>query len=290
MSLKIKRNIPLAPYTTLKIGGIADYFTECKTEEEVIEALLFASEKKMPYYILSGGSNVLVSDAGFRGIIIKIKTLTLRIDGAKVSSEAGVSLPLLAKKTTGHGLSGLEFGIGVPGTVGGAVYGNAGAFGQETKDVVNSVCIARRETDSKIAEFSNEMCEFAYRDSIFKRHKDWIILSAVFTLKKDSKENCEKRMMEMLKNKTTNQPMGELAAGSIFKNPPVTPAWRLIDEAGMRGAYFGNAKVSTQHANYFINTGGATAADFLALIRLIKDKVQEKCGIQLEEEIQFVGF
>src|SRR3989338_8935195 len=147
MSLKIKQDIPLAPYTTLKIGGIADYFTECKTEEEVIEALRWAYKKEMPYYILSGGSNVLVSDAGFRGIIIKIKTLTLRIDGAKVSSEAGVSLPLLAKKTAETGLSGLEFGIGVPGTVGGAVYGNAGAFGQEIKEVACSVRVAMRETD-----------------------------------------------------------------------------------------------------------------------------------------------
>ncbi len=178
--LFIRQKIHLAPYTTLKIGGPADYFVECKTEEEIIEALRWASEKKMPYYILSGGSNVLISDLGFRGIIIRIKAQTFRIDGEKVSSEAGVSLPLIAKKTAEAGLSGLEFGIGVPGTVGGAVYGNAGAFGQETKDVARSVRVAMRETDWKITEFSNEKCEFSYRESIFKRHKNWLILSAVF--------------------------------------------------------------------------------------------------------------
>ncbi|MBI4360050.1 MAG: UDP-N-acetylmuramate dehydrogenase [Candidatus Jacksonbacteria bacterium] len=207
-----------------------------------------------------------------------------------ITAGAGVPLPLLAKKTAEQGFSGLEFAIGVPGTIGGAVYGNAGAFGQEIKDILKSVRIVMKETDWKIAELSNKMCEFSYRDSVFKRHKDWIILSAVFTLKKDSKENCEKRMMKMLKDKTTNQPMGERAAGSIFKNPPGRSAWRLIEEAGMRGHSIGGARVSAKHANYIVNTGEATSADFAALIKLIKESVMEKCGVRLEEEIQYVGF
>lgn len=288
--LDIRTKIPLAPYTTLKIGGAADYFVETQNEEEIIEALQLAEERKIPYYILSGGSNVLVSDQGFRGLIIRITNYELQITNTLVTAGSGVSLPLIAKKTAEQGLFGMEFGIGVPGTVGGAVYGNAGAFGQETKDVLQSVRVLMPEKNFEIVELPNNTCAFGYRESIFKHHKNWIILSAIFALKQDTRENCEKRMMEMLKDKTVHQPMGEKAAGSIFKNPPGFSAWRLIEDAGMRGCSVNGARVASQHANYLINTGSATADDFTKLIALIKKEVQKKCAVILEEEIQYVGF
>ena len=314
--LNIQKNIPLAPYTTLKIGGPADYFVEAHNEDEIIEALIWAQTQKIPYYVLSGGSNVLISDQGFRGLILRITNYELRITNASVIAGAGVPLPLIAKKTAEQGLSGLEFCIGVPGTVGGAVYGNAGAFGQETKDVLESARVVMPKKDCTsffsnhkqipnsefqipnhgdknqwvTTELPKNACQFAYRESIFKSHKNWIIVEVSFLLKTDAPANCKKRMLAMLKDKTTNQPMGERAAGSIFKNPPNAKAWELISEAEMKGYQIGGAKVSDIHANYIINTGNATAEQMVMLIAMIKQRVRVRAKVQLQEEIQYVGF
>lgn len=311
-SLEIQTNISLASYTTLKIGGPADYFVDVESSEDIIEAIAFAKEHKIPYYLLGAGSNVLVSDRGFKGLIIHLRNTKYEIQNTTLTAEAGTSLPILAKATVEKGLSGLEFGIGVPGTIGGAVYGNAGAFGEETKDVIASVELLLREDDFKrffeknncyivkllncydtrwaLAHIDNNACEFAYRESIFKRHKTWTITSVACALKQEDTETAKKRMFKMLQDKTTHQPMGELAAGSIFKNPPGFHAWELIAEAEMRSYKIGGAQVSEQHANYIINTGSATAEHIVILIAMIKQRVRVRSRVQLQEEIQYVGF
>ncbi|MFH1712701.1 MAG: UDP-N-acetylmuramate dehydrogenase [Candidatus Jacksonbacteria bacterium] len=295
MNLKIQQNIPLAPYTTLKIGGPADYFVIAKSQNELVEALNWAKEKKMAYFILGNGSNVLVSDQGFRGLIIQLRITDYELKKTTLRAGAGASMSTLAKITAEKGLTGLEFGIGIPGTVGGAIYGNAGAFGQEIKDVLTQVKILMPKTDAAIHAMDNSACELGYRTSVFKKYKDWVIIEALFELTarrigRAGKKECEKRIKQILKDKKNNQPMGQKSAGSIFKNPPGYKAWKLICEAEMKGFQIGQAKVSDKHANYIINTSKATAEHVIMLIAMIKQRVRDKFGIQLHEEIQYVGF
>ena len=295
--MKIQQNIPLAPYTTLKIGGPADYFVIVKSQKELIDALTWAKEKNLPYFILGNGSNVLISDQGFRGLIIKLPSNTAgrqvtsyKLQKNILTAGAGSSMSTLAKLTAKAGLTGLEFGIGIPGTVGGAIYGNAGAYGQEIKNVLTQVKILMPKTDEAVHTMDNKACEFGYRTSIFKKYKDWVILEAVFELKKSAKKECEKKIKQILKDKKNNQPMGEKSAGSIFKNPPGYKAWKLISEAEIKGLEVGQAKVSEKHANYIINTGKATAEQVITLIAMIKQRVRDRFNIQLQEEIQYLGF
>jgi UDP-N-acetylmuramate dehydrogenase len=305
--MQIQKNIKLAPYTTLKIGGLADYFAIAKSQKDLIGALNWAKSKKIPYYILGNGSNVLISDQGFRGLVVKYQVSSIKYQANIVIADAGTPMSLLAKETAKHGLAGLEFGIGIPGTIGGAIYGNAGAFGREIGDVVKAVRVlqpnklqdldtasapsSRLDTrGSRVQILLSNKCMFSYRDSIFKKHKDWIILSAELKLKKDDTQRCQKRIKEMLKDKVSHQPMGEKSAGSIFKNPPGAKVWELITEAEMRGYQIGGAKVSEKHSNFIINTGGAKAEHIVMLIAMIKQRVRVRFGIQLQQEIECVGF
>ncbi|HBH46429.1 MAG: UDP-N-acetylenolpyruvoylglucosamine reductase [Candidatus Jacksonbacteria bacterium RIFOXYC2_FULL_44_29] len=290
-NLNIQTNVLLAPYTAFKIGGPADYFIVVKTESELISALNWAIEKKLPYYILSGGSNILVADHGFRGLVIKMALDQYKIVRHQVIADSGVSLQLLAKKSAELGLEGLEFGIGVPGTVGGAVYGNAGAAGQEVKNVVTKVKILRIEKNKlKYASLGRSACRFGYRDSIFKKNKNWIILSAVFNLKKSTPQRCLDKLAQILKDKIANQPLGARSAGSIFINPPGHSAWDLICEVELKGCRIGGVQISEKHANYIIATDNATAEQVVMLIAMIKQRVRDRLKIQLQEEIQYVGF
>lgn len=291
MKINIQQSIPLAPYTTLKIGGPADYFVTVKSQNELVEALNWAKEKNLPYFILGNGSNVLVSDQGFRGLVMKLLITNYQLLKNNIlTAGAGASMSTLAKLTAKAGLTGLEFGIGIPGTVGGAIWGNAGAFGQEIKDVLTAVKILMPKTDEVVHTMNNMACEFGYRTSIFKKYKDWVIIEALFELAKSNKKECEKKIKQILKDKKNNQPMGEKSAGSIFKNPPGYKAWELICEAEMKGFKIGGAKVSDKHANFIINTGKATAKHIIMLIAMIKQRVRDKFGIQLQEEIQYIGF
>lgn len=289
-TLNIQKNISLAPYTTLKIGGPADYFVIVKSQNELVEALNWAKEKNLPYFILGNGSNVLVSDQGFRGLIIQLRITDCELKKTALRVGVGASMSTLAKLTAKAGLTGLEFGIGIPGTVGGAIWGNAGAFGQEIKDVLTAVKILMPKTDAAMHTMDNGACEFGYRTSIFKKYKDWVIIEALFELAKSNKKECEKKIKQILKDKKNNQPMGEKSAGSIFKNPPGYKAWALICEAEMKGFKIGEAKVSEKHANFIINTGKATAEHVIMLITMIKQRVHDRFGIQLQEEIQYIGF
>jgi len=285
--MKFQRNISLAKYTTFRIGGQAKYFFIAKTKKDLILAIQEAKRKKLPFFILGNGSNVLISDKGFDGLVIKIQNSKFKIQNSKIIAEAGVYLGKLVNESAVKGLSGLEWAIGIPGTVGGAVYGNAGAFKKSMGDVVEEVELY----DTKNQEFKilkNKNCKFDYRDSIFKHNKNLIIVSATIKLKKSNKKETKKKIKEYLNYKRKTQPLSFHSAGSIFKNSKNFSAAELIERCNLKGKKIGKAKISEKHANFIINLGGAKAKDVIKLINLIKKSVKNKFGIILKEEIQYL--
>lgn len=312
MPLNIQKNIPLALYTTFKIGGAAKFFCEAKNEEEILEALKLAQEKNLPVFVLGGGSNVLVSDKGFDGIVIKIQNTKYKIIDTIVDCDAGCSLSKIVSESVKSGLTGLEWAAGIPGTVGGAVRGNAGArtLGGEMADAIESVKVLDVD-DLQLKNYDSGMCGYEYRNSVFKQNPNLIILSANLKLKKGDKEKSQKIVKEILAKRKEKQPMEFPSPGSFFKNPIVEdknlikqfetdtgqkirdgkiPAPWLIEEAGLKGKKIGGAMVSEKHANFIVNTGNATAENVIMLAAIIKTKVRNKFGIQLQEEVQMVGF
>lgn len=308
----VQENIPLAPYTTFKIGGQARYFYIAKTAESIKQAAQVAKELKLAYYVIGNGSNILVSDKGFDGLVIRIMNHELRIKNQEIFVESGISLGKLAADSVKGGLAGLEWLIGIPGTLGGAIYGNAGAFGYSLGEIIESVQVFNPDNlEEEI--LSGKECEFGYRHSVFKEKK-YIILSAVLKLKKGDKAESEKIMREYIAKRRVKHPIGP-SAGSVFKNPPIEenekvfeklikqypeiekfkasgkiPAGWLIEKYGLLGKKIGGAMVSEEHGNFIINAGGAKAEDVIILISLIKQKIRVNFGPQLEEEIQYVGF
>ncbi|MGB9911172.1 MAG: UDP-N-acetylmuramate dehydrogenase [Microgenomates group bacterium] len=282
---RVKEKEPLSLHTTFKIGGPADLFYEAKTEEEIIKAVLIAKKLKIPYFILGGGSNLLVADEGFRGLVIKIANSQLEIKDRKIIAGAGTKLSTILKKAKDHSLAGLEFLIGIPGTVGGAVRGNAGAWGMGIGDKVKKVKVLTKKGEIKWLE--KKECEFSYRQSRFKKSEE-IILAVEFQLEKGEAKKIEEMMKEYL-SRRQGQPK-EPSAGCIFINPKPLAAGELIDKAGFKGKSVGDAQVSPKHANFIVNIGKAKAKDVLKLIGLIKEKIKEKFGVELKEEICFLGF
>lgn len=286
---EIKTNIPLKKYTTFKIGGPARYFYITKTKKDLIKAILVAKKFKLPFFILGKGGNLLVSDKGYNGIVIKIQNTKYEIQNKKIKSEAGVMLGKLINAATEVGLSGLEWAIGIPGTIGGAIYGNAGAFGKSIGDLVKEVEVFDLK-EEKIKIFKKKNCHFDYRESIFKKNKNLIILSAIFQLKKRNKKEIREKIKKYLNYRRETQPLELPSAGSIFKNPQGFSAGKLIEKCGLKGKRIGNVKISEKHANFILNLGNGKAKDVKKLIELIKKKVKERFKIKLEEEIQYLGF
>lgn len=276
--LEIKENEPLRNHSTFRIGGPAKFFIVTKNKEEILEAIEFAKGKDLPFFAFGGGSNILFHDKGYNGIAIKILNSKFQILNSNVIVSAGTLLSQLIAKSIEAGLTGLEWGIGIPGTVGGCVAGNCGAYGHDISEFVKKVKTLNEE-------YSKEECSFSYRESIFKGSDGKeIILEAELELKKGDKEKSKaeiKNTMENRKGKIPPYP----SIGSIFKNPKPLVARKLIEECGLKGAKIGNAQVSKLHANFIVNLGGAKASDVLALIKLCKEKVKEKFKINLEEEI-----
>jgi len=299
LGLAVKTNEPLAKYTTFKIGGPADFFVEVEEEEKLLNLIKLLKDLNLPYFILGGGSNLLVADEGFRGTIIKIQNSKFKIqkfDYVKDSSGmdnskfkiicgAGYLLGRLIEKTAKLGLTGLEFAAGIPGTVGGAVRGNAGAWGQAIGDKVKRVKVLTSRGEIKWIEASD--CHFSYRQSQFKKTKE-IILEVELELEKGNKKEIQEKISQNLAKRTT-QPK-EPSAGCIFVNPKPLVAGELIDKCGLKGKRIGDAQISPKHANFIVNLGKAKAAEVIKLIKLIKEKVKEKFGVELEEEISFLGF
>ena len=309
----VKRKVLLKNYTTFRIGGQAKYFFIAKTKEDLIKAISTAKKINLPFFILGGGSNLLVSDKGFKGIVIKVQLSNFKIQKSKILVEASTSLSLLVNKSMKNNLTGLEWAVGIPGTIGGAIYGNAGAFGKSMQDIVKEVEIYDlRAKKIKILKIKN--CKFGYRDSIFKHKKNLIILSAEIQLKRGNKEKIKEIFKKYLKYRKKIQPVEFPSAGSIFKNYEAEslknrrkllkkhsefrkiikdnkiPTSFLIEKCDLKGKKVGQAQISKKHANFIVNLGNAKAKDVKKLINLMKKKVKNKFGITLKEEIQYLGF
>ncbi len=308
----VRKNILLKNYTSYKIGGPAKYFFIAKDKENLLKAIVFAHNLKLPIFILGGGSNLLVSDKGLKGLVIKINISGVDFDGKEVLAGAGVDLTGLALLTAEKGLSGLEWAAGIPGaTVGGAIYGHAQAFGVKMSDAVKSV-EALDVKNLKIKILSKKQCQFSLKNSIFKKNKNLIIISSVLELKKENIELIKIKINENLNYRKTRHPINFPSAGSTFVNPEIKikdknllkqfpeligynkrgtiPAGYLITKCGLAGKKIGKAQISEKHANFIINRGGAKATDVLKLLALAKRKVKTKFGINLEQEVQMVGF
>ena len=295
---KFQKNVLLKNYTTFRIGGKAEYFFVAKNKEDLIRAISVAKKLKLPFFVLGGGSNLLVSDKGFNGILIKIRNTKYEIpacpagrQNTKIMAEAGVMLGELVNILAKTELSGLEWAAGIPGTVGGAIFGNAGAFNKSMKDVVKSVeALEVKNEKCKVKNFKNRDCKFSYRDSIFKNNKNLIILSVTLQMKRGDKKEIENKIKKNLEQRNKTQPLNFPSGGSIFKNPPGFFAGELVKRCGLKGKKIGNVKISEKHSNFIVNLGNGKAKDVIKLIKLIKQKVKKKFGVTLEEEIQFLGF
>ena len=284
--IRIQENIPLAPLTVFKIGGSARYFCEATTPEEVREAVSYAQNQKVSFAVLGAGSNTLVADEGYSGLVIKMQMRTISVKENTVTAGAGASMAQVVVASVGAGLTGFEWAIGVPGTIGGSVVGNAGCFGGEMKDVIETVELLDTESGD-VNVLKNAECHFAYRESRFKKEPNSIILSVTLLLTPGDKKESSARILEYTKKRTSSQDIGSQCAGCIFKNPSqMLPAGRLIDEAGLKGLSVGQAYVSDRHGNYIINRGGAKAADVEALIKDVKEKIKKHFDIDLHEEMR----
>lgn len=298
----------LASHTNFEIGGPADYFFAAQETADLIVAIRAAKDLDISYYILGDGCNVLVSDAGFRGLIIKVASKNFKLKNHKIIAEAGVNLQDLVRFSLKNNLEGLENLSDIPGTVGGAIYGNAGAFGVSLGDFVEKVKVLNPQT-LKIETYLKKDCLFSYRKSIFKKNKK-VILEAVFNLRKIKDQQLLLEKIAQIKKIRARHPY-KCCAGSIFKNVKIKDLKNktmrreipadcfqfdeiktacLIEKIGLKGEKRGRAQISPQHANFIVNTGKARAQEVLDLIDLIRKKVYQKYHLVLETEIQFVGF
>ncbi len=285
----VKENVSLKSYNTFKIGGKAQYFFIAKSKNELVSAILIAKKLKLPFFILGNGSNLLVSDRGFKGLVIRLQVTSYKLKENTIYAEAGVTLGQLMNLALKNNLVGLEWTAGIPGTLGGAIYGNAGAFGKSIGDSIKEVEVFDTE-DLRFKIYDLRKCRFSYRESIFKKNKNLIILSAEIKLRKGNKKEIRDKIKEYLDYRKENQPLNFSSIGSIFKNPKGFSAGYLIQKCGLKGKRIGNVKISEKHANFIVNLGKGKARDVVKSINLIKKRVMGKFGITLEEEIVYLGF
>jgi UDP-N-acetylmuramate dehydrogenase len=286
---RMQENVLLAPYTSARIGGPADVLLSCRSADELAETIARLWELGMPYTLLGGGSNVLVSDRGVRGVVVLNRARDVRFEAGEqpyVRAESGAVFSNLANRAAELGFTGLEWAAAVPGTIGGAVYGNAGAFGG---DVAGSLLVAELLTESGRERWNVEKMEYGYRTSILKRSGiKVVILAAEMRLGQSTKDAVKAKVAEFVIRRRSTQPPGA-SMGSMFKNPPGDFAGRLIETAGLKGTRVGNAEISSIHANFFINHGDTKAADIRSLIELVQRTVEERFGKKLELEIEMIG-
>ncbi len=287
---KILINEPMSKHTSFKIGGNADVFIEPSEIEEIVEILNYAKKENIRINIIGNGTNLLVKDGGIRGITIKpnFKKITKEIlqDEIVYNCGSGISLSLIANEALKDGATGLEFAYGIPGSLGGAVYMNAGAYGGEMKDVVFETTFL--DETGNVHTIKNEEHQFEYRSSVFQK-KNTIIIKSKLKLKKGKKTEIEAKMNENMQSRKEKQPLEFPNAGSVFKRGENFIAAKLIDECGLKGAKIGGAEVSQKHAGFIINRGNATANDVINLISKIKNVVKEKTGFEIKEEILIIG-
>ncbi len=279
-------NEPMLKHTSLKIGGNADFYVVAKDYNQVINIIKFAKDNNIQITVVGNGTNLLVRDNGIRGITLKILTNNIRVSNNEVIVDSGVSLPFLAIKLQKIGLSGLEFASGIPGSIGGAIRMNAGAYGREMKDIIIETTYL--DENCEIKKINNKEHEFSYRHSIFS-DKPYIILSSKLKLIQDDKNKIKEKMNNIINDRKEKQPVNMPSAGSTFRRGKNFIAAKLIDECGLKGYKIGGASVSTIHSGFVVNNGNATAEDVINLTEYIKKKVKEKFNVNLELEIEIVG-
>ncbi len=289
----VKENVPMSDHTTFKIGGPADVMCMPQSKEQIIELLRVFRENGTDFFFMGNGSNLLVSDDGFRGVIVKLLddfsdiNLAQKGNSLIVNARAGARMWRLGMTILENNGAGFEFGTGIPGTIGGAVMMNAGAYGGEIKDVVSEASVVTR--DGRILELSNEALDFGYRRSAVS-DKGLIVLDVTLDLDMGDKNDIKAKIDELTEKRKTKQPLDVPSAGSTFKRPEGYYAAALIEEAGLKGFTIGGAQVSEKHAGFVINKGGATAADVIALTDEISRRVYENSGVRLELEVRKLGF
>ena len=279
---------PMKNHTTFRIGGLADALALPKTPEEVAEVVRFCHEHAQPYYVLGNGSNLLVSDEGYRGLVLQLyrNFNDIQVNGETITVQSGAMLAAVARTAYQTGLTGLEFASGIPGTIGGAVVMNAGAYGGEMKNVLKEVTVLTKE--GEVLVIPAKALELGYRTSVIPKN-GWIVLGAVLQLKKGDQEQILARMEELKEQRITKQPLDLPSAGSTFKRPEGYFAGKLIMDAGLRGFTVGGAQVSEKHCGFVVNRGNATAADVWELICEVKRRVKEMTGVELEPEVKLLG-
>lgn len=280
--MNIEKNKGLARYCTYQIGGPADYFLEASSKEDLLAGLEWSKNEDVPVFVFGGGSNLLFDDAGFRGIVIHVADERLKINGDEIVAGAGVKIGGLVNAAKSASLTGIEGWNGLPGTVGGAVFGNAGCFGVECKDVLVSAEIY----DGSVKSVGVDFFEYEYRNSKLKKFGG-TVLSATFKLRHGDASEIEAKMKEIAISRVKKQPAGS-STGSFFKNTSAGPAGMLIEQCGLKGRMVGRAQVSDYHANFLLNKGGAKSSDILALADLIQNEVKAKFGVELEREVVYV--
>lgn len=305
-NLQVSLNEPLSRHTRFAIGGPAAVFAETADERALLDAARVVRNSGQAYVVVGGGTNLIVSDAGFDGIVLRYSAAAMRTNGCVVIVDAGATLQDLVDFTVSHGLAGLETLAGIPGWAGAAVYGNAGAYGHSISEVVTEV---RFFDGSGVCTLNREQCEFRYRDSVFKRHKNWLILAARLELQPGDRAELQKKAGEIVDTRNRKFPPTMKCAGSIFKNfllaelpEPVrgalpektaiegkVPAGYFLEQAGAKGMREGGIHVADYHANLIYNDGTGSARDLTLLIAELKRRVWERFGVELEEEVQYVG-
>jgi UDP-N-acetylmuramate dehydrogenase len=285
--IELATDAPLAGLTTLRVGGPADRLATVRDRDELLAVLRTATEADVPWLVLGNGSDLVVADAGFRGLVVRDRAKSVRLAGTHLTADGGAPMAMLVKRCTTAGLSGLEFGISIPGTLGGAVWANAGAHGGEMRDVVDEVEVWDPAADA-VLRLANGECAFAYRESRFK-HRPEVVLEARLSLGGDDPPAIAERVEAHQAQRRATQPLADQNAGSVFRNPPDDHAGRLVEAAGLKGHRLGSAMVSPLHANFIVTDRGGRAADVRALGDLARRTVADRFGVELQYEIEFVG-
>lgn len=284
----VYKNEPMRKHTTFRIGGPADFYLCPHSAKEIQKAVAICREEELPYFILGNGSNLLVSDQGYRGVVIQLwkNVSDILVEGCRIRAKAGASLAKIAGEALEEGLTGVEFAAGIPGTLGGAVVMNAGAYGGEMKDILQEALVM--DEQGEIFTLKKEELHLGYRTSIIKE-KGYIVLAAALELKPGDRKEIKEKMDELKQRRVEKQPLDMPSAGSTFKRPEGYFAGKLIMDAGLRGFSVGGAQISEKHCGFVVNTGKATANDVLTLIREVQKRVRDKFGVELETEVKFLG-
>lgn len=284
----VKLQEPMSRHTTFRIGGPADFYLCPHSTKEVQEIVEICKEENLPYFVLGNGSNLLVSDKGYRGVVIQLwKNFSdITVKDCCIQAKAGALLSKVAAEALEAGLTGMEFASGIPGTIGGAAFMNAGAYGGEMKDIIKSVKVL--DTQGEVRVLPKEELKMGYRTSIVKE-KGYTVLSVELELSEGNREEIRNTMEDLKERRTSKQPLEMPSAGSTFKRPEGYFAGKLIMDSGLRGFSVGGAQVSEKHCGFVVNKGGATAMDVLNLIREVQRRVKEQFGVELETEVRFLG-